>query len=83
LDNLRRDWLEGGQLADLLHLGVRGITSNPTILAALARNMINPNRALRANPPTAPTSPDVTDVLPCRVDKAEFTSSRHLLCSFT
>jgi transaldolase len=34
LDNLRRDWLEGGQLADLLQLGVRGITSNPTIFAA-------------------------------------------------
>jgi transaldolase len=33
LDNLRRDWLEGGQLAELLALGVRGITSNPTILA--------------------------------------------------
>ena len=33
LDNLRRDWLEGGQLADLLTLGVRGITSNPTIFA--------------------------------------------------
>ncbi len=33
LDNLRRDWLQGGQLADLLTLGVRGITSNPTIFA--------------------------------------------------
>jgi transaldolase len=33
LDNLRRDWLEDGQLAALLHLGVRGITSNPTIFA--------------------------------------------------
>ncbi len=33
LDNLRRDWLEGGQLAELLTLGVRGITSNPTIFA--------------------------------------------------
>jgi transaldolase len=33
LDNLRRDWLEGGQLAELLDLGVRGITSNPTIFA--------------------------------------------------
>ncbi len=33
LDNLRRDWLEGGQLAELLALGVRGITSNPTIFA--------------------------------------------------
>jgi len=33
LDNLRRDWLEGGQLAELVALGVRGITSNPTIFA--------------------------------------------------
>jgi transaldolase len=33
LDNLRRDWLQGGQLAELVTLGVRGITSNPTILA--------------------------------------------------
>jgi transaldolase len=33
LDNLRRDWLEGGQLAELITLGVRGITSNPTIFA--------------------------------------------------
>ncbi len=33
LDNLRRDWLKDGQLAELLALGVRGITSNPTIFA--------------------------------------------------
>ncbi|MGO8826922.1 MAG: transaldolase [Acidimicrobiales bacterium] len=33
LDNLRRDWLHGGQLAELVALGVRGITSNPTIFA--------------------------------------------------
>lgn len=33
LDNLRRDWIKDGQLADLLALGVRGITSNPTIFA--------------------------------------------------
>ncbi len=33
LDNLRRDWIENGQLAELLALGVRGITSNPTIFA--------------------------------------------------
>jgi transaldolase len=33
LDNLRRDWLHSGQLADLITLGVRGITSNPTIFA--------------------------------------------------
>ena len=33
LDNLRRDWLEDGKLAELVDLGVRGITSNPTIFA--------------------------------------------------
>jgi transaldolase len=33
LDNLRRDWLEDGQLAELVSKGVRGITSNPTIFA--------------------------------------------------
>ena len=33
LDNLRRDWLQDGQLADLVQKGVRGITSNPTIFA--------------------------------------------------
>ena len=33
LDNLRRDWLDSGQLAELVGLGVRGITSNPTIFA--------------------------------------------------
>ncbi len=33
LDNLRRDWLESGQLAELVSMGVRGITSNPTIFA--------------------------------------------------
>ena len=33
LDNLRRDWLRDGQLHRLLALGVRGITSNPTIFA--------------------------------------------------
>jgi len=33
LDNLRRDWIENGQLQELIDLGVRGITSNPTIFA--------------------------------------------------
>ena len=33
LDNLRRDWLHDNQLAELVALGVRGITSNPTIFA--------------------------------------------------
>ena len=33
LDNLRRDWLRGGQLRELVALGVRGVTSNPTIFA--------------------------------------------------
>jgi transaldolase len=31
LDNLRRDWLRDGQLADWVSRGVRGVTSNPTI----------------------------------------------------
>ena len=50
--------------------------------AALARNMISPNRALSANPPIAPARPEVTDALPCRLDNAALTSSRHLLWSF-
>ncbi len=33
LDNLRRDWLHDGRLADMVAAGVRGITSNPTIFA--------------------------------------------------
>ena len=31
LDNLRRDWLESGELADWVAKGVRGVTSNPSI----------------------------------------------------
>ncbi len=33
LDNLRRDWLRDGTLAGLVGRGIRGVTSNPTILA--------------------------------------------------
>ncbi len=33
LDNLRRDWLHNGRLAQMIDDGVRGITSNPTIFA--------------------------------------------------
>ena len=33
LDNCRRDWIQDGQLADLVARGVRGVTSNPTIFA--------------------------------------------------
>jgi transaldolase len=33
LDNLRRDWLRNGHLAELVAGGVRGVTSNPTIFA--------------------------------------------------
>ncbi len=33
LDNLRRDWINNGRLAGFVGDGVRGITSNPTILA--------------------------------------------------
>ncbi|MGB6057971.1 MAG: transaldolase [Microthrixaceae bacterium] len=31
LDNLRRDWLESGEIANWIERGVRGITSNPSI----------------------------------------------------
>ena len=33
LDNLRRDYLRGGHLAELVQQGIRGVTSNPTIFA--------------------------------------------------
>ncbi len=33
IDNLRRDWLEDGTMAGLVADGIRGVTSNPTILA--------------------------------------------------
>ncbi len=33
IDNLRRDWLEDGTMAGLVAKGIRGVTSNPTILA--------------------------------------------------
>ena len=33
LDNLRRDWIHDGSLAQMLENGIRGITSNPTIFA--------------------------------------------------
>jgi transaldolase len=33
LDNLRRDWIRDGQLAEFVRSGVRGVTSNPTIFA--------------------------------------------------
>ena len=33
LDNLRRDYVRGGHLAELVVQGIRGVTSNPTIFA--------------------------------------------------
>ncbi|MGO9197789.1 MAG: transaldolase [Acidimicrobiales bacterium] len=33
IDNLKRSWLTGGHLAELIGAGVRGLTSNPTIMA--------------------------------------------------
>jgi transaldolase len=33
LDNLRRDYVRGGRLAELVAQGIRGVTSNPTIFA--------------------------------------------------
>ncbi len=33
IDNLKRSWLTGGHLGELIGNGVRGLTSNPTIMA--------------------------------------------------
>jgi transaldolase len=33
IDNLKRSWLTGDRLAELIESGVRGLTSNPTIMA--------------------------------------------------
>lgn len=33
LDNLRRSWITGGEMQEWLNLGVRGLTSNPSIFA--------------------------------------------------
>jgi len=38
LDNLRRDYLRSGHLADLVAQGIRGLTSNPTIFAKAIEN---------------------------------------------
>jgi len=38
LDNLRRDYLRNGHLADLVDQGIRGLTSNPTIFAKAIAN---------------------------------------------
>src|ERR1700677_21827 len=33
IDNIRRDWLNDGTLANFIKEGVRGVTSNPSIFA--------------------------------------------------
>ncbi len=33
IDNLKRSWITGGRLGELIGSGVRGLTSNPTIMA--------------------------------------------------
>jgi transaldolase len=33
IDNLKRSWITGGHLEELIESGVRGLTSNPTIMA--------------------------------------------------
>jgi len=38
LDNLRRDYLRNGHLAELVAQGIRGLTSNPTIFARAIEN---------------------------------------------
>ena len=32
LDNLKRGWITGGELQRMVDRGIRGVTSNPTIL---------------------------------------------------
>ena len=47
IDNLSRDWLENGHLAHLVELGVRGVTSNPTIFAKSISTGVSYDEAMR------------------------------------
>ena len=49
LDNLRRDYLSGGRLAELVDEGIRGVTSNPTIFAKAIEAGQRLRRAVRAS----------------------------------
>ena len=48
LDNLRRGWITGGELARWVERGVRGITSNPTIFQKAIAGSADVRRAVRA-----------------------------------
>ena len=59
LDNLRRDYLRGGRLAELVDEGIRGVTSNPTIFAKAieAGNDYDEQFEPAARPPTPSRRP--------------------------
>lgn len=48
LDNLRRGWITGGQLAALRDRGVRGLTSNPTIFQKAIQGSADYDEQFRA-----------------------------------
>ncbi|HMD46959.1 MAG TPA: transaldolase [Acidimicrobiales bacterium] len=71
LDNLRRDWLVSGRLADLVAQGVRGVTSNPTIFAKAIEGQDTYDEQFRSLVPTSTVEAaywelvvrDITDAL--------------------
>ena len=50
LDNLRRSWLQGGELADWVAKGVRGVTSNPSIFQKAIAGLGRLRRPVRRGP---------------------------------
>ena len=55
LDNIRRGWITSGELAKWVESGVRGLTSNPSILASNSTTNNIENWASR--PMSGPISP--------------------------
>ncbi len=47
IDNIRRDWLNDGTLADMVAKGVRGVTSNPSIFAKTLSHLVGLRRDAR------------------------------------
>ncbi|MFV0260796.1 MAG: transaldolase [Acidimicrobiales bacterium] len=65
LDNLRRDWLTGGELQAWIDRGVRGMTSNPTIFAKAMGETDDYDddlRRLTTGPAGGVSTVDMTDV---------------------
>ena len=59
LDNLRRGWLTGGELARWVERGVRGVTSNPTILQKAMAGSEEYDEQVRALLPTGASVEDL------------------------